>query len=80
MDELAIVCERIASYASRSKKIALLADYLRNLDDDDLLLAVQLLSAGPISERPSNRTLFEVGESAKLSIGYSVLRAALQKA
>ncbi len=29
MDELALVCEQIASHASRLKKISLLADYLR---------------------------------------------------
>lgn len=80
MDELAAVCERIASHASRLKKIAILADYLRALSDEDLFLAVQFLSTGPVSEGSSNHKLFEVEDKPKLSIGYSVLRAALQTA
>ncbi len=78
MDDLAAVCEQIASHASRLKKVALLADYLRRLDDDDLALAIQFLSAGPVSQRLSNHSLFEVDDRAKLSIGHSVLRSALQ--
>ena len=36
MDELAAVCERVASYSSRSRKVALVADYFRSLTDYDL--------------------------------------------
>ncbi len=42
MDQLALVCEEIARHASRLRKVALLADYFRQLSDDDLALAVQL--------------------------------------
>ncbi|MBV8897767.1 MAG: cisplatin damage response ATP-dependent DNA ligase [Acidobacteriaceae bacterium] len=80
MDQLAAVCEQIANHASRLKKIQILADYLRGLSDSELVLAVQFLSAGPVSEGSSNHKLFEVEEKPKLSIGYSVLRAALQTA
>lgn len=80
MDALAAVCEQIARHASRLKKITVLGDYLRDLDDEDLFLAVQFLSAGPVSEGSSNHKLFEVEDKPKLSIGYSVLRAALQTA
>jgi len=80
MDELALVCEQIASYASRLKKISILADYLRRLDNADLALAVQFLSTGPVLEKSSNHSLFEITEKPKLSVGYSVLRAALETA
>ena len=80
MDELARVCEEIASNASRLKKVALLAGYLRGLNDDDLGLAVQFLSAGPSADGTVNHSLFDLEEKAKLSIGYSILRSALQTA
>lgn len=80
MDELALVCEQIASHGSRLKKIALLADYLRSLSDEDLVLAVQFLSVGPVSKSSTNHSLFELDEKSKLSIGHSVLRAAIQTA
>ncbi len=32
MDRLALVCEDIASHASRLKKVAILAEYLRTLE------------------------------------------------
>src|SRR5438270_2897252 len=80
MDRLAIVCEQIASHASRLKKVAILAEYLRDLSDRDLELAVQFLSAGPALEGVVNHSLFEVEEKARLSIGHSVLRDALQMA
>ncbi len=50
------------------------------LSDDDLALAVQFLSVGPVAEGSTNHTLFELEEKPKLSIGYSVLRGALQTA
>ncbi|HSU33528.1 MAG TPA: ATP-dependent DNA ligase [Bryobacteraceae bacterium] len=80
MDRLALVCEDIAKYASRLKKVSLLADYFRGLSDEDLLLAVQFLSSGPVLEGPANHTLFAVEEKIKLSIGGSLLRDALQTA
>ena len=80
MDELAAVCEEIASHASRLRKVALLAAYLRNLDDLDFARAVQFLSIGPVAESSQNQTLFELEEKPRLSIGHGVLRDALQTA
>lgn len=80
MDQLAAVCEEIANNGSRLRKVATLAEYLRGLDDEDLSLAVQFLSAGPIPEDAGNHSLFEREEKNKLSIGYSILRDALQTA
>lgn len=78
MDRLALVCEDIASHASRLKKVAILAEYLRTLDDRDLQLAVQFLSAGPALEGAVNHSLFDLEEKTRLSIGHSILRDALQ--
>ncbi|MFL6417132.1 MAG: ATP-dependent DNA ligase [Bryobacteraceae bacterium] len=78
MDRLALVCEQIASHASRLKKVAILADYLRSLEDRDLQLAVQFLSAGPALEEVVNHSLFEMEDKTRLSIGHSVLRDSLQ--
>lgn len=80
MDRLALVCEDIASHASRLKKVAILADYLRSLNDEDLQLAVQFLSTGPALEGEVNHSLFELEEKTRLSIGHSTLRDALQVA
>ena len=80
MDRLAAVCERIASHGSKLKKIALLAEYLRELNDDDYVLAVQFLSAGPAAESAGNLHLFGTEEKRLLSVGGSVLRAALAAA
>ena len=78
MDRLALVCENIASHASRLKKVAILADYLRILNDRDLQLAVQFLSAGPGLEGVANASLFEMEDKTRLSIGHGILRDALQ--
>lgn len=80
MDQLALVCEQIASHASRLRKVAILASYFRELPDEDLALAVQFLGNGPVLEGPANHTLFEMEEKTKLSIGGSLLREALQTA
>jgi len=80
MDRLALVCEQIASFGSKLRKIAILADFFRTLNDDDLALAVQFLSVGPVAEAPVNHSLFELQDKPKLSIGGSVLRDALQRA
>ncbi len=79
MDELAQVCERIAGSASRLRKIGLLADYLRPLDDADLVLAVRFLSMGPISEGSVNQTLFGQEEKQRLSVGYATMHEALER-
>src|SRR4051812_11896169 len=80
MDQLAAVCEEIANHGSRLRKVAILADYLRGLQDPDLALAVQFLSIGPVADNAGNHNLFEKEEKIKLSIGYSILRDALQMA
>ncbi len=78
MDELALVCEQIASHSSKLRKLSILAEYLRGLSDDDFALAVQFLSAGPVSSGAPNYHLFAGEEKTRLSIGGSVLREALQ--
>ncbi len=78
MDQLAAVCEEIANNGSRLRKVAILADYLRSLHDEDLRLAVQFLSTGPVADNTENHSLFEKKEKVRLSIGYSILRDALQ--
>ncbi|MGC2661863.1 MAG: hypothetical protein WA324_28220, partial [Bryobacteraceae bacterium] len=78
MDELALVCEEVGKSASRLRKIASLAAYFRKLNDDDLALAVQFLSGGPVARESPNHTLFAKDEKVKLSVGYSLLRESLQ--
>lgn len=78
MDRLAATCEQIGKVSSKLRKVATLAAYLRDLSDDDFLLAVRFLSSGPLSEEPIHRNLFSVEEAARLSIGHATLREALQ--
>jgi ATP-dependent DNA ligase len=78
MDDLARICEEIARHASRLKKLSLLAGYLRTLEANDLRLAVQFLSTGPVASGSVNHSLFAAEERSKLVIGYAVLRAAIQ--
>jgi DNA ligase-1 len=51
MDAFAAVCERAASHASRLRKIALVADYLKGLPDGDLVRAVRFLSGNPFADQ-----------------------------
>jgi DNA ligase-1 len=76
MDRFAEVCERVASYNSRLKKIAIVAEYLHELADDDLARAVRFFCCGPVSGMPASVNLFGEQEKRTLSIGHSVLRAA----
>jgi DNA ligase 1 len=78
MDRLSATCEEIQRHASRLKKVSILAEYFKTLDDQELSIAVQLLSAGPASRPSQNQTLFEVDDKAELKIGRSVLREALR--
>jgi DNA ligase-1 len=81
MDQLAEVCESIAKFSSRLRKVAALADYLKQLGDDDFRLAVQFLSEGPVAEGTAHETLFttgDAGQKIRLSIGHSILRDALR--
>ena len=66
MDGFAEVCERIASHASRLKKIELAAEYLKRLSDEDLPRAVHLL-AEPRSLSIGGATL---REACRLSTGW----------
>jgi len=78
MDCLAATCEEIQRHASRNKKVGILAAYFNTLNEEDLALAVQLLSVGPVV--CTSQTLFETHEKAELKIGRSVLREALRVA
>jgi len=80
VDELARVCEDIARFSSKLKKIQRLAAYLQPLEDHDLQLAVQFLSTGPTAHAEVNQTLFAAQEKVALSIGRSVIRDSLQSA
>ncbi len=80
MDQLAQVCEDIARVASKLKKIQRLAEYLRGLNDDDLRLAVQFLSAGPEAQAGANHNLFPAEEKTRLSVGRSAIREGLKAA
>jgi DNA ligase-1 len=77
MDVLAAVCERVASYGGRLRKVGLVAEYLKTLDDEDLVRAVKFLCAEPLVHPPTNATLFgRQTESRTLSVGYAALRQA----
>jgi DNA ligase 1 len=56
MERFASTAERIASEPAKLAKITLLADYLRELDDDDLAAAARFFSGGPFAAR-DRRTL-----------------------
>ena len=76
MDQLAAVCEKVASHGSRLKKVAIVADYLRALDDDDLVRAVRFLCCVPVAGMEGEVNLFGQEHARKLSVGYVVLRQA----
>ncbi len=67
MDHFAHVCDRIAAVSSRNRKIALLADFFRTLDDADLVRSVRFLSGEPVP-------------GARLSAGGATLRDAATEA
>ena len=72
MDQLAEVCQEIAKSASRLRKVAVLADYLKPLTDEDFELAVRFLSQGPMTEQAMHETLFQTGgvrNGTRLSMG-----------
>ena len=81
MDQLAAVCEEIAKFSSRLRKVAVLADYLKPLEDQDFQLAVRFLSQGPVAEEAPRETLFQTGgvrNGTRLAIGHSILRDSLR--
>lgn len=69
MDQLAATCEEIARWNSRTRKIQILAAYLRTLSDTDLPRAVRFLCCGPIQS-----------QDRRFSLGGATLRKALQEA
>ena len=81
MDRLALVCEDIQRHASRLKKIAILAEYFKSLNEEDLTCAVQFLSAGPPRQTLSTQLYSKLlHDKTELKIGRSVLREALRVA
>lgn len=66
LDAFAAVCERVAATNARTRKVALLADYLRGLDDDDLARAVLYLTG----------SAFPRHDPRKLSAGHATMRDA----
>jgi DNA ligase-1 len=56
MERFAQTAERIASHPAKLEKIALLADYLRTLDDADLVAAARFFTGNPFAAR-DHRTL-----------------------
>lgn len=59
MERFALTAQRIAATPAKLEKIALLADYLRSLDDADLLAAARFFTGNPFAAR----------DRRKLSIG-----------
>lgn len=66
MLELARVCERVAATNARSRKVAIAADWLHRLDDEDLARAVLFLSG----------TAFPRHDPRRLSVGWATMRDA----
>ncbi|MGA8574070.1 MAG: ATP-dependent DNA ligase [Candidatus Cybelea sp.] len=56
MERFAATAERIASHPAKLEKIALLAEYLRTLDDADLIAATRFFTGTPFAAR-DHRTL-----------------------
>ena len=76
MDRLSEVCQAVASYSGRLRKVALLAEYLRALSDEDLRRAVRLLSGQPPVAIAKNEAMFGKAEAHGLSVGGATLREA----
>lgn len=77
MDGLAGVCEQVANFSSRLRKVNVLAGFFQLLENEDLVLAVRFLSTGPLPEASTHQTLFGLKEKPRLSIGYATMREAL---
>ncbi len=65
MKRFALVCEAVAATSSKTEKVALLAQYLRSLDDADLAAAARFLAGDPLA-----------GETARASVGGATIVAA----
>lgn len=70
MDRFAEVCDQVAAWASRLRKVALVADYLRSVDDERLPHAVHFLCGRPFAEIDPRR----------LSVGGATIRKAIEEA
>jgi DNA ligase 1 len=82
MERFAATAEQIAAHPAKLEKIALLAEYLRSLDDADLLAAVRFFSGVPFAARDrrtlsvGGRTIVEVArriwrfDDAELAAAY----------
>lgn len=76
MDAFAEVCESVARHGSRIRKVALVAEYLAPLNDEDLVRAVHFFCCGPRISAEPERNLFGEEAPRKISIGYATLRDA----
>ncbi len=82
MERFAATAEQVASHPAKLEKVALLAEYLRTLDDADLVAAVRFFSGAVFAARDrralsiGGRTLVEVArrvwgfDDAALGLGY----------
>ncbi len=78
MDQLAAICDEVGKYSGRLRKIRVLSAFFQSLGNDELFLAVRLLSTGPLADSTSaSRNLFGLEEKPKLSVGYATMREAL---
>jgi DNA ligase 1 len=72
MERFAATAEQIASRAGKLEKIAILAEYLRTLDDADLVAAARFFSGNPFAAR-DHRTL-SIGGRAIVDVARRVWR------
>ena len=79
MDAFAKTCDETLRYASRLKKIAILAAYLRDLNDADLERAIHFLLSQPAAKAPVTMGLFEAQPPQKLSVGRKPVWDAVQR-
>ena len=79
MDAFARACDETLRYASRLKKVAILAAYLRDLNDADLERAIHFLLSQPAAKAPVTMGLFEAQPPQKLSVGRKPVWDAVQR-
>jgi len=79
LDAFARACEDTLRFSGRLKKIAILGEYLRSLNDDDLVRAIRFLLAQPAANAPATMGLFERIEPQKLSVGRKPVWDALKR-
>ena len=79
MDAFARACDETLRYASRLKKVAILAAYLRDLNDADLERAIHFLLSQPAAKAPVTMGLFEAQPPQKFSVGRKPVWDAAQR-